>query len=112
MLITAMKGESPDEVIIDLLTQQDLAAIKARKTGGDSASQASVDPTTVDPTQKRYMIVTLNGEFEKVHYPLPLGYLEEPDIATLRRTFQRMQSEVSLMQNSRAFSEMLPDPMA
>ena len=57
---------------------------------------------------KRYLILTLNGEFEKVHYPLPLNYLEEPDIATLRKTFQRMHSEVSLMQNSRAFSEMLP----
>lgn len=59
------------------------------------------------------MILTLNGEFEKVHYPLPLNYLEEPDIATLRRTFSRMQSEVSLMQNSRAFTEMMPmqDPL-
>lgn len=36
---------------------------------------------------KRYVILTLNGEFEKVHYPLPLAFLEEPDIATLRRTF-------------------------
>jgi len=54
------------------------------------------------------MILTLNGEFEKVHYPMPLTFLEEPDVATLRRTFQRMSSEVSLMQNSRAFSEMLP----
>ena len=50
MLLAAMKGEQSDEVIIDLLTQQDLAAIKARKTGGDSASQASVDPTTIDPS--------------------------------------------------------------
>lgn len=57
------------------------------------------------------MIVTLNGEFEKVHYPLPLNFLEEPDIATLRRTFTRMQSEVSLMQNSRAFTEMMPQAM-
>ena len=55
------------------------------------------------------MILTLNGEFEKVHFPMPLAFLEEPDIATLRRTFQRMQSEANLMQNSRAFTEMLPD---
>ena len=37
---------------------------------------------------------------------MPLAYLEEPDIATLRKTFQRMQSEALLMQNSRAFTEM------
>lgn len=40
---------------------------------------------------------------------MPLAFLEEPDIATLRRTFQRMSSEANLMQNSRAFTEMLPD---
>lgn len=68
----------------------------------------SLDHTTIDPSMRRYLILTLNGEFEKVHYPLPLSYLEEPDIATLRRTFQRMHSEVDLMQNSRAFTEMLP----
>ena len=58
--------------------------------------------------QKRYLILTLNQEFEKVHFPLPLSFLEEPDIATLRRTFSRMQSEVSLLESSKAFTEMLP----
>ena len=83
--------------------------IKARKQNPNQSTQASLDHSSVDPSQKRYMIVTLNGEFEKVHYPLPLTFLEEPDIATLRRTFTRMQSEVSLMQNSRAFTEMMPE---
>ena len=86
--------------------------IKARKQNSSTASDTAVDHRDVDPTQKRYLILTLNGEFEKVHFPMPLSYLEEPDIATLRRTFTRMQSEVSLLQNSRAFTEMLPDPMA
>ena len=113
MIQAAMKQEQSDEVIIDLLTQQDLAMIKARKQNSSQSQQSTIDHTSVDPTQKRYMILTLNGEFEKVHYPLPLNYLEEPDIATLRRTFSRMQSEVSLMQNSRAFTEMMPmqDPL-
>ena len=31
MLLAAIKRDSPDEVVIDLLTQQDLALIKARK---------------------------------------------------------------------------------
>ena len=42
---------------------------------------------------------------------MPLAFLEEPDIGTLRRTFMRMQSEMNLMQNSKAFSEMMPDEM-
>ena len=86
--------------------------IKARKQNSSTASDTQVDHRDVEPTQKRYLILTLNGEFEKVHFPMPLAYLEEPDIATLRRTFTRMQSEVSLLQNSRAFQEIMPDPMA
>mmetsp|Transcript_6954 Transcript_6954/g.8368 ORF Transcript_6954/g.8368 Transcript_6954/m.8368 type:complete len:158 (+) Transcript_6954:152-625(+) len=109
MLMAALNREQTDEVVIDLLTQQDLALIKARKQNPGQQTPQSLDHTTVPPEVKRYLILTLNGEFEKVHYPLPLSYLEEPDIATLRRTFQRMHSEVSLMQNSRAFSEMLPN---
>ena len=108
MLAAALKREQNDEVVIDLLTQQDLAMIKARKQNPGMAAPQSLDHLNVPPTVKRYLILTLNGEFEKVHYPLPLNFLEEPDIATLRRTFARMHSEVSLMQNSRAFSEMLP----
>ena len=86
MVLAALKREQSDEVIIDLLTQQDLALIKARKQN-PGVQQDSLDHTSVDPTVRRYLILTLNGEFEKVHYPLPLSYLEEPDIATLRRTF-------------------------
>ena len=108
MLIAAIKRDSPDEVVIDLLTQQDLALIKARKQNPGSQPAPELDHSNIDPYQKRYLILTLNGEFEKVHYPMPLAFLEEPDVATLRRTFQRMHSQVSFMQNSRAFSEMLP----
>ena len=39
MLVAALKREQSDEVIIDLLTQEDLAQIKARKQ--NSASMAS-----------------------------------------------------------------------
>lgn len=109
MLIAALKREREEEVSVDLLTQQDLAMIKARKQNpGSQHSQSVVDHSSVEPHVKRYIILTLNGEFEKVHYPLPLNYLEEPDIATLRKTFSRMYSEANMMQNSRAFTEMLP----
>ena len=67
------------------------------------------DHSQVDPKQKRYLILTLNGEFEKVHYPMPLAFLEEPDVGALRRTFTRMQSQCNMLNNSKAFSELLPD---
>ena len=73
------------------------------------SSPAKSDHALVDPKQKRYLILTLQGEFEKVHYPMPLAYLEDPDVGTLRRTFTRMQSQCDVLNNSKAFSEMLPD---
>jgi len=30
--------------------------------------------------EKKYLILTFEGEFEKVHYPLPLLYLDEPEM--------------------------------
>lgn len=86
MLMTAMKRESQDEIYLDLLTAQDLAMLKARKQNPQNTPALS-DHSLVDPKQKRYLILTLNGEFEKVHYPMPLAFLEEPDVGALRRTF-------------------------
>ena len=37
--------------------------------------------------EKKYLIMTFEGEFEKVHYPLPLNYLEEPDMQSMYKTF-------------------------
>ena len=53
--------------------------------------------------KKRYVILTYIGEFERVHYPLPLNLIEEPDTDTLRRTIARMKNQIS-MQKSNAFS--------
>lgn len=69
-----------------MLTQDDLAHLKAKKQG-----LATQLPTVfADVTAKRYLILTLTAEFEKVHYPLPLTYLEDPGIEVLRRTLTRM----------------------
>lgn len=40
---------------------------------------------------------------DKVHYPLPLNYIEEPEPDALRRTIERMRSQI-MMQKSNAFS--------
>jgi len=39
---------------------------------------------------KKYVILTFDGEFEKIHYPLPLQYEEEPDMQSMYKTFQRL----------------------
>lgn len=78
--------------------------LKARK-GSQDANSIPKPSEEEEITQKRYLILTHIQEFEKVHFPMPLGHLAEPDIGTLRRTFTRMQSQVSMMQQSNAFTE-------
>ena len=53
--------------------------------------------------KKRYFILTeANGE-NRVHYPLPLNYIEEPEPESLRRTIERMRGQI-MMQRSNTFS--------
>ena len=49
------------------------------------------------------MILTAEDESGRVHFPLPLTSLEEPDIATMRRTLQRLQSQYD-NDNDQSFS--------
>jgi hypothetical protein len=43
------------------------------------------------------------GEFERVHYPLPMNYIDEPEPESLRKTIERMKNQI-LMQKSNTFS--------
>ena len=43
---------------------------------------------------KRYLILTYMVEFDKVHYPLPLNFDENPDIDTLKNTIRRLRLEI------------------
>ena len=54
--------------------------------------------------------MTYIGEFEKVHFPLPLNFVEEPDEDALRRTIDRMKNLI-LMQKSNAFSIKSAEPL-
>ena len=99
MIIGAFKTLSSDHIYVDLLTYQDLEALKNKRSG--STTTAQPNPAN---SKKRYVIMTetLAGG-DKVHYPLPLTYIEEPEPDALRRTIERMRSQI-LMQKSNAFS--------
>lgn len=45
---------------------------------------------------KKYIILSYEGEFEKVHYPLPLHCLEEPEMDQMFKTFSRLQSAMQM----------------
>jgi hypothetical protein len=69
------------------LTQHDLAVLKAKKTGQPLPKPS---PAKDDFKGKRYMILTADDSNGRVHFPLPLASIEEPDITTMRRTLQRL----------------------
>lgn len=43
---------------------------------------------------KRYLILTYTVEFDRVHYPLPLAYEEDPNPAALKATIRRLRQEL------------------
>ena len=102
MLISAFNKES-DSVFVDLLTGSDLEALKARKMGntnGTSSSSSSSNNVSMSSSQvsgaikKRYIILTYSGEFDRVHYPLPLPFEETPNPLALRRTISRLRKQL------------------
>lgn len=40
---------------------------------------------------RRYLILTYAVEFDRVHYPLPLSYVDEPPAHALRATIRRLR---------------------
>ena len=76
-------------VSLNLLNQKDLIELK-KNNGVLSSAKKSAAPSTgprAAPDPKLYIILTFDGEFEKVHYPLPLTYQEEPDLNSMVKTF-------------------------
>ncbi|CAM6045728.1 unnamed protein product [Sphagnum compactum] len=88
MLRSAILQES-DSVFVDLLTYQDLEMLKNKKSRG-----IGVHPCQRAPNNKRYLILTYTGEFDRVHYPLPLLYEENPEPEALKRTIRRLRDEL------------------
>jgi hypothetical protein len=41
---------------------------------------------------RRYVILTYSTEFERVHYPLALSYISQPDVKTLKKVLERLSS--------------------
>lgn len=101
MLISAARQQS-DSVFMDLLTYQDLEALKSKKQqqGGAAAAAAAARPLPTSSASKRYLILTYASEFDRVHYPLPLTQEEGPDPGRLMEVIQKLRSEVARLQSS------------
>ncbi|CAD7950579.1 unnamed protein product [Amoebophrya sp. A25] len=97
-------SSSTTSVYLDLLTYRDLEMLRARadKPGppGTCTSPNTSSTQIGAPNNKRYLILTYCGEFDKNHYPLAL----HPDETTptepeaMRRMIQQLQEEVVQLQ--------------
>lgn len=92
MLSSAFVKDS-DSVFVDLLTYADLEMLKARKIGGSSSSSAA--STSSKAQLKRYVILTYQSEFDRVHYPLPLAFEDKPNAEAMKRTIRRLRSQAN-----------------
>lgn len=91
MLCSAFSRES-ESVYVNLLTYNDLQMMKARKMGVSTSLSSS---TSASPSQaKRYIILTYAGEFDRVNFPLALGFEETPNPATLQRIIKKLRQKV------------------
>ncbi|CAM9758509.1 unnamed protein product, partial [Choristocarpus tenellus] len=108
MLLSGLAMGS-DSVFVDLLTYADLELLKARRAGpggarGDSSMSGGTGNgvrtgsnavSTNTHNNKRYLILTYAAEYDRVHYPLPLAYVETPGREQLERTIVRLRQELS-----------------
>lgn len=84
--------KSSESVTLDLLTYGDLEAMWKKKLGS-SKNQGEILPGT-EPQAKRYLILTYNAEFDRIHYPLALSYCGCPDPMILQDTIRKLQMEL------------------
>ena len=95
MLITALDSSS-ESVLIDVLTYQELEMFRSNRNPGSSGPSQLPNPRVLT---KRYLILTFSGEFERVHYPLPLSFEEAPDVDSLQKTVARLRTELEQVKN-------------
>ena len=118
MLVSSLSPAGSDTVFVDLLTYNDLEMLKNRKSSARKQSSSS----GVKPNNKRYLILTYAVEFDRslctndakralrvrvcrVHYPLPLQFVDQPDSEALQKTIHRLRSELAERDNCEPKSE-------
>eukprot|EP01066_Platyproteum_vivax_P009673 Platyproteum_vivax@DN4271_c0_g1_i1.p1 len=92
MLTSSLLQES-GSVSVDLLTSKDLELLRSRAAGVSNGHQAT--NTNTSSSEKRYLILTYQAEFDRVHYPLALAPQDNADPAALLRTIHRLKNEIA-----------------
>ena len=80
MLLNGLNFNS-DSITIDILTHHDLGKQKPKNSKINDERNNNV-----------YLIMSYIAEFDKVHYPLPLNYVSQPDPDRLKLAIRRLSS--------------------
>jgi coiled-coil domain-containing protein 61 len=94
MLLSALH-QSSDSVYVDILTFADLEMLRSK-----AARKAPSTSSSSKDNNKRYLILTYAAEFDKVNYPLPLSFVDEPSVHDLQATVLRLRAELQLLRKS------------
>ena len=82
---------------LDLLTFDDLNALREQKIGNQSKQRKSKGG---ENKYKRYLIMTYTAEFDQIHYPLPLAYLGKSDPMLIKKQAEDLKRKVDLRTDS------------
>jgi len=102
MLVAALQQQS-DTATVDLLEPADLEALRSKRGAESGHTQVRL------PKNKCYLILSCVGEFEKVHYPLPLTLCEEAEPARLREMIRRLRTQLAERPAEPIFYDQVPD---
>ena len=107
MVKNALSSPS-DQLFIDILNKRDIDFWQSRlgKKGSPNVSMnssASSNYTEEQLNSKRFLILTEQNEFERVHYPLPLALQEVMEPERMIQTIERMRTELESFRSSHGF---------
>lgn len=102
MLMSGLAKET-ENVLIDLLSYKDLEMMRNKKSNNTTSNSINESNSNVDLStlNKKYLIISYTNEFEKVHFPLPISFVIQPEISLTLRTIERLKkANLKLMSNN------------
>jgi coiled-coil domain-containing protein 61 len=102
-MITSALGKETDAVIVELLSYQDLEALKMKRSNNSMNDSTYSEQGREKKMNQKYLIITYMNEFEKLNIPLTMEYLRDPDKDCFSRTIERLRKNKSNVMGGNSF---------